>query len=360
MNPNPPSSAVRRFFLWSLAFCLIPGLTGCRPELEIEEYEAPKSPQLEPVDRMLGAVILNGDQAWFFKATGSIPAIDKLEPSFRNFVGTVTFQDQRPEWTAPDVWKSIQSTSQFRYATFQADVDGEQIEVTVIPLPYDGEQQRGYLLSNVNRWRGELQQRGLVMSELDAALEPVEVAGLSSYFTTIRGVRSKRSAMAPFAGGALPAPPDAGPREEPPSEGELTYDKPVRWQETPKSAIRKAAFLASDAETGKQAQITVIPLGGSAGGFGPNVNRWRDEVGLPEITTAEAREDSETIQFAGQDASFVTYSGDVEGFAAVIATRGELTWFVKMKGAKEIVKKETRNFKDFVTSIRFKGSPDGR
>ena len=62
----------------------------------------------------------------------------------------------------------------------------------------------------------------------------------------------------------------------------LKYTVPPGWQEKPPTEIRLASF--SIAENGKQADVSVVPLGGMGGGDLANVNRWRGQVGLQQIT----------------------------------------------------------------------------
>ncbi len=68
--------------------------------------------------------------------------------------------------------------------------------------------------------------------------------------------------------------------------------------------MRVASFEVS--ENGKTADVSVIPLGGMAGGDLANVNRWRGQVGLPPLAerrSAKARR--KKSQVAGQAGGFV-------------------------------------------------------
>ena len=51
------------------------------------------------------------------------------------------------------------------------------------------------------------------------------------------------------------------------------------------SPMRVASFGIS--QDGKQADVSVIPLGGMAGTDPANVNRWRGQVGLGPLAEAE-------------------------------------------------------------------------
>src|SRR3989442_733367 len=60
----------------------------------------------------------------------------------------------------------------------------------------------------------------------------------------------------------------------------LKWKTPDGWKEGQPSEFRVASFRISG-QAGKQADVSVIPLPGSAGGDFSNVNRWRGQVGLP-------------------------------------------------------------------------------
>ena len=81
----------------------------------------------------------------------------------------------------------------------------------------------------------------------------------------------------------LPAPDNSG-------QPTLQYTLPAGWEKKALTQMRVASFGIS--EDGKQADVSVIPLAGMAGGDPANVNRWRGQVGLaalPEADICQAR-----------------------------------------------------------------------
>ena len=72
----------------------------------------------------------------------------------------------------------------------------------------------------------------------------------------------------------LPAPDNSGLPK-------LKYTLPDGWKEKALTQLRVASFEVS--ENGKTADVSVIPLGGMAGGDPANVNRWRGQVGQPPL-----------------------------------------------------------------------------
>ena len=92
--------------------------------------------------------------------------------------------------------------------------------------------------------------------------------------------KEKAAEAAPNAGTTVPsvAPPTSdGPR--------LTCDTPQGWTPGSAGGMRKLAFVVQDGE--RKVEITAIDLAASAGGLLPNVNRWRGQIQLGEITQEE-------------------------------------------------------------------------
>ena len=81
----------------------------------------------------------------------------------------------------------------------------------------------------------------------------------------------------------------------------LTYTKPEGWTEVTLGQMRAASFNVKN-EAGKQADISVIPLPGMAGGDDSNVNRWRGQVGLANLSAEELAKVAESVEIAGQPA----------------------------------------------------------
>ena len=82
----------------------------------------------------------------------------------------------------------------------------------------------------------------------------------------------------------------------------IQYKIPDSWFKGPLSSkMRKLAFLAF--EGSKQAEITVIsfPSRSDAFEWGPNVNRWRKELGLKALPRKDADESGRPIKVGGRD-----------------------------------------------------------
>jgi hypothetical protein len=142
-----------------------------------------------------------------------------------------------------------------------------------------------------------------------------------------------------------------------PVQSPLTWTTPSGWTEMPAGEMRVASFKIAGAD-GKQADVSVIPLGGMAGTELGNVNRWRGQVGLPEITEGELQKSGQTVEANGQPAQLYDVagtnpaSGDATRIVGVIQHRPDATWFYKMTGDADLVAQQKPAFIEFLKSLK--------
>ena len=137
----------------------------------------------------------------------------------------------------------------------------------------------------------------------------------------------------------------------------LTWKTPAGWQEAAPSAMRVASFTVAG-PNGKQADVSVIPLAGSAGGDLSNVNRWRGQVGQPPVSPEELKALAQSVEVAGQPATLYEQEGpDTAGaptrILAVIQRRDGASWFFKMTGDSALAAQEKPHFVEFLKSVQF-------
>jgi hypothetical protein len=151
----------------------------------------------------------------------------------------------------------------------------------------------------------------------------------------------------------LPVPDNSG-------QPQLKYILPDGWQEKPASQMRVASFGIS--ENGKMADVSVVPLGGMAGGDFANVNRWRGQVGLAALPDADISNLAEKISVGDQPADLYDLagtapgSGEAQRILGVILHRDDTAWFFKMTGAAGLVEQQKPAFIAFLKSVSF-GTP---
>jgi hypothetical protein len=152
------------------------------------------------------------------------------------------------------------------------------------------------------------------------------------------------AAMPPTMPAGLPVPDNSGLPK-------LKYTLPDGWQEKTPSEMRVASFGIS--ENGKNADVSVIPLGGMAGGDLPNVNRWRGQAGLQPLADDDLQQLAEKVGIAGQPADLYDLAGTSERIIGVIFHNGDATWFFKMTGDPDLVEKQKPAFVSFLKTLQF-------
>jgi len=153
---------------------------------------------------------------------------------------------------------------------------------------------------------------------------------------------------------AMPAAMPAGHPDlaAPAGAAQLTWKTPAGWQEIPPGTMRVASFKVAGAD-GKQADVSVIPLPGGAGGDFSNVNRWRGQVGLAPVSEAEVAKLAQPVEVAGQPAALYEQAGATDRILAVIHHRDGMVWFFKMTGDSQFVAQAKPAFVEFLKSIHF-------
>jgi len=137
----------------------------------------------------------------------------------------------------------------------------------------------------------------------------------------------------------------------------LKYTLPDGWKEKTATQMRVASFEIS--ENGKMADVSVIPLGGMAGGDLANVNRWRGQVSLQPLPEDELAKLAEKAEAAGQPVDLYDIagtspgSGDDERILGAILHSDDAVWFFKMAGASALVETNKAAFIAFLKSVQF-------
>jgi hypothetical protein len=386
---------------WLLAVAAV----GCRPAEEIRSYGVPKETAAaaasntaipsEPADRMITAILPDGDRAWFLKVAGPIDEMQRQLESITKFLESVRVAPAKPhpDWQLPEGWEAQAGTG-MRAATIWIPNGDQRLEMSVTALPWAGGEDE--LLSNVNRWRGQMQLTPIGASELADCTREIAVGDAELTLVDLEGSMQSGGMMPPFAqraqrAGSSPSPNSSGefaleadnaalPAGHPPiapgatsAAAELTYDAPKSWETLPASGMRKAAFrIVSNAG---QALVTVMDFPVAAGPMiaDPlaNANRWRGEVSLPPIEQAQLGEIAVSVEVDGRvgtridaipDPSQPDQSRAERGTIAAMVADGPKIWFFKLNGDRDLVAAERDNFQSFLESVRFApagGAGDG-
>ena len=146
----------------------------------------------------------------------------------------------------------------------------------------------------------------------------------------------------------------------------LIWETPAGWVQAERSQMRPVNLAFGPNREG-ECYLSLLPGGG--GGVLANVNRWRKQMGQPEITEEElAKMPKKTLM--GIQGTYVSIEGAYTSVGAteakadhqmlgIVAAMGEAGLFVKMVGPKALVEANTQAFDQFVTSLRLR-MPQGQ
>jgi hypothetical protein len=153
--------------------------------------------------------------------------------------------------------------------------------------------------------------------------------------------------MGQAAAGALPPPPDAS------TTGTLQWTLPKGWTENRSGGGMRYATLKPSTPGKVEVSITVFP--GPAGGELANVNRWRNQIGLPPVEEPALAKDRKSLKAPIGSVAVFDYTSDgtvkTRLVAGIVFARGN-SWFVKMVGDAGPVASSRADFVRLLESLR--------
>jgi hypothetical protein len=291
---------------------------------------------------------------------------------------------------APSNWEP-QPLSQMRQASFL--VKGDQGAIADISLVSLGAS-AGNVLENVNRWLSQIGQPAIdeqklnqIAHHLTTSIGEVTVvdlpglpngadpakdgriiaamtsAGGSTLFFKIRGnselTESQKSDFIKWVaatcnaqdGNKSPQTASTMPPADHSANPQIKWQTPTGWSEVPPSAMRYASFSAGANDN--KVDISIVTFPGEGGSDTDNVNRWRQQIGLPPMTSADVATQVEPLKGDDTEFSIVDIAGTNARTLAAWTRRDGHVWFFKASGPSGVVEKEKPNFVKFVQSIRF-------
>jgi hypothetical protein len=313
-----------------------------------------------------------------------------------------------------------------RKASFTVQDGDRKVEVTAIDLLVGpgGATGAGALLPNVNRWRGQIKLPATTQAELDKLVRRIPIADVEGSYVELLGPEGEKPRQAilvvlalregkawffkllgdadlalrekthfeefvksvrfetPGSVGAAPATPPATtppatmpPATTPPAEPvtppagsggkspTLQYETPQGWTPGEAQGAAKAAFQVADKD--RKAEVTVMQLPGRVEPLLPNVNRWRKQVKLGEITKAELEKILQPIQADGVEAQYLELVGPEdakprEAMLVVLAAHDGNSWLFRLQGDAELALREKERFQGFVKSVKLSKADKGK
>lgn len=132
------------------------------------------------------------------------------------------------------------------------------------------------------------------------------------------------------------------------SNGGPKYKTPEGWTVGGRRAMRLATLEVADGD--QKCDISLSQLGPGQSVLN-NVNRWRTQVKLPDVTEAELQH--KPIVSGGFDGSLFEAVGEADTILAVMIPRPETTYFVKLQGPSALALREKEKFVQFTESIEW-------
>jgi hypothetical protein len=136
--------------------------------------------------------------------------------------------------------------------------------------------------------------------------------------------------------------------EEPHNHSPYAWDIPMGWKQKIGGQMRIVSFSVE----GKDLDVSIVQLGGKAGGLVANINRWRDQIGLKAASEEEIKKSIKKDKSAVGEFSYTVLSNKKESILASIYDLPGVTLFVKAKASNSVVLEEKVNFLSLCRSLR--------
>lgn len=332
-----------------------------------------------------------------------VPAEKVAPPQATTQAPLAATEVEIPHWELPAGWKEVPGTG-MRFATIIVEAGDPPLEIRVTPLTMAA----GDLLDNINRWRQQIElppvsavDVGPMVKSLDAGGRAIDYVNLTGPATSDKPARqilagilpgsqqlwfflmfdeasrvarhtaefeaflgTVHLAGTPSMGHDYPdlsttdsSTPDPGvPVGSMPGAGgdeTMTWTLPGGWaiDPTPRD-MRVATIKLSDGA----GEMAITRFAGPGGDLLANVNRWRNQLGLPPVAD-QGGQASESIELAGFPARLFDISesgGDAARKRTLVVglSRPGMSWFIKMTGPHDLLDREEPAFRQFLGSVR--------
>src|SRR2546423_15394676 len=284
---------------------------------------------------------------------------------------------------APKNWQP-QPLSQMREASFIVRGDnGATADISLVRLGPAA----GNVLDNVNRWLGQLKQPAVTEEKLRTMIQPlgdaavVDLSGQpengdpakdgriigaiaadenGTAFYKMRGnaalvgaekenfLKWVSASRGPAASTAALSPAPSAPSNESP---QIKWELPAGWSPGSASPMRYASFSVE--KNGDKADISVVTFPGDGGSDVDNVNRWRQQIGLPAVGAELLKPMIAAVHSGDVHIDTIDMAGPRARLLAGWTRQGGPAWAFKMTGPPQLVEAEKPKFVAFLQSIRF-------
>ncbi|MFI5379823.1 MAG: hypothetical protein ACHRHE_11035 [Tepidisphaerales bacterium] len=126
------------------------------------------------------------------------------------------------------------------------------------------------------------------------------------------------------------------------------------WKQDPeRRPMRELTYNIGEEPKGAVVIVSRLPAETFTSNPLPNINRWRDQVGLGPVEDL-AGQPSQKVIIGGETGSIYDLTGPQRGRQIVaLVTRGGEIWYFKIIGSAETIDTEKANFEAFLASVKF-------
>jgi len=132
----------------------------------------------------------------------------------------------------------------------------------------------------------------------------------------------------------------------------LAWSLPDGWSEETGSGMRIATLRPA---LYPSVEVTIIALEGPAGGELANVNRWREQIGLPRVEASALSSTRKSVASkAGEVIVHELLGPNGTGvIAGIVSSPDSHTWFLKLAGDSQSLSAVRDNFLRWMRNLRF-------
>ena len=307
---------------------------------------------------MLAGIVKLADKTAFVKMSGGKQDVKSQMSIFFNFIKLSQFSTEPVQLSVPPTWEQVQKESSFRFASFTAKDTNLDISISFLPGNGGGD------LGNINRWRGQLGLPNINESQLEeisrvfplgpkkVRITHLERPGHSHDHSAHKPVEQKQEEAKEddCANCEHHAPKKEAVKTPIKKTAVFEHQAPQSWQSLPTSSMRKLAY-AIPAKEGK-IEITVFKFG-KMSTLSDNLNRWRGQVGLKNLSAEANDKSAQKITLDGKEAKIVEALGAQTSILAAIIPDGNFLWYIKATGPTKAVAANRNDFITFLKTIKF-------
>lgn len=166
--------------------------------------------------------------------------------------------------------------------------------------------------------------------------------------TPASGMAAMDAASADAAMRSTPVATATGPR--------LDWSAPAHWQSGAERPMRVATLVVPGRDGSTDGEVAVTAFPGDVGGNLANVNRWRQQLGLPPISQNELGTALQHLDVGPLHVDVVELVAPglppPQRVLGAIVPHAGATWFFKFTGPDTLVAAERENFMTFVRTLR--------